>query len=235
MGATTARARAVVLAPATQQESCDRAPTPTTRFRATFPVAMPHPAFQWFNEPAAHERPAPDALAFDVTAKTDYWRRTHYGFTVDDGPFAYVERGGEFVAEVCVEADWRARFDQAGLLVRAGPEHWVKCGVEYVGGRVHLSAVATREYSDWSVTPLDDVPKRLWFRAERRADALTVSYSRDGAAWEMLRLAYLRPACPVRVGVYAACPEGEGFPVWFTGFAVGHLPDEGRERWLARG
>lgn len=194
---------------------------------------MHSPTLRWLNEPVTHERAGPGALAFEVTPRTDYWRRTHYGFTVDDGPFAYVERGGEFEATVCVSAEWRARFDQAGLLVRVDAEHWVKCGVEYVDGRVNLSAVATRSYSDWSVTAIDDVPERLWVRVLRRGDALTISYSRGGEAFELMRVAYLQADCPVGVGMYAACPDGEGFPVRFSGFAVRHLADEGREAWLA--
>lgn len=35
-------------------------------------------------------------LTMDVTPQSDYWRISHYGFTVDDAPFIYTTRGGEF-------------------------------------------------------------------------------------------------------------------------------------------
>lgn len=45
---------------------------------------------QWFNEPEQWEMEA-DTLSMRVTPQTDYWRVSHYGFTVDDAPFLYAE------------------------------------------------------------------------------------------------------------------------------------------------
>lgn len=39
-----------------------------------------------------------------VTPHSDYWRVSHYGFTVDDAPFYYTTYGGEFVVKVKVSA-----------------------------------------------------------------------------------------------------------------------------------
>ena len=47
----------------------------------------------WFNEPSdwnIHN----NSLTMSVTPKSDYWRISHYGFTVDDAPFYYAEYGG---------------------------------------------------------------------------------------------------------------------------------------------
>lgn len=52
-----------------------------------------------------------------VTPKSDYWRISHYGFTVDDAPFYYAEYGGEFEAKVKVDGDYKVRFDQAGMML----------------------------------------------------------------------------------------------------------------------
>ena len=40
----------------------------------------------WFNEPAEWNI-AGGRLSMQVTANSDYWRISHYGFTVDDAPF----------------------------------------------------------------------------------------------------------------------------------------------------
>ena len=40
----------------------------------------------WFNEPDSW-RISGKTLVMDVTPNTDYWRISHYGFTVDDAPF----------------------------------------------------------------------------------------------------------------------------------------------------
>ena len=47
----------------------------------------------WFNEPADWNISG-NSLTMSVTPKGDYWRISHYGFTVDDAPFYYAEYGG---------------------------------------------------------------------------------------------------------------------------------------------
>ena len=47
----------------------------------------------WFNEPE-NWIIENGTLTMDVTPKSDYWRISHYGFTVDDAPFYYAEYGG---------------------------------------------------------------------------------------------------------------------------------------------
>ena len=71
---------------------------------------------QWFNEPAQWEIDG-NTLLMDVTPQTDYWRISHYGFTVDDAPFLYTLRGGEFEVKVKISGDYRTRFDQSGLML----------------------------------------------------------------------------------------------------------------------
>ena len=58
---------------------------------------------QWFNEPESWEI-KDNVLTMDVTPKSDFWRISHYGFTVDDGPVLYTTRGGEFEAHHT--SDW---------------------------------------------------------------------------------------------------------------------------------
>ena len=72
---------------------------------------------QWFNEPTKWEIKN-NSLTMNVTPQSDYWRISHYGFTVDDAPFLYTLRGGEFEVKVKVTGDYTARFDQAGLMLR---------------------------------------------------------------------------------------------------------------------
>ena len=46
---------------------------------------------QWFNEPEQWDIKG-NTLSMEVTPQTDYWRISHYGFTVDDAPFLYTLR-----------------------------------------------------------------------------------------------------------------------------------------------
>ena len=185
----------------------------------------------WFNEPEnwAVDK---DVLTMKVTPKTDYWRISHYGFTVDDAPFYYTERGGEFEVKVKISAEYNTRFDQAGLMIRTDHENYIKAGIEYVDGKYNLSTVVTHKTSDWSIIPVEkDVPY-VWIKALRRLDAVEIFYSFDDVNYTMMRNAWMKDNSPVKVGVMGASPDGEGFEVKFEHFAIKHLPDQRRSDWL---
>ena len=187
----------------------------------------------WFNEPKEWNISGGE-LSMYVTPHTDYWRISHYGFTVDDAPFLYSEYGGEFEAKVRISGDYKTRFDQAGLMVRADHENYIKAGIEYVDGRFNLSAVVTHTTSDWSVITLDKPVPYIWIKAVRRLDAVEIFYSYDDKTYTLMRNAWLADNTPVKVGLMAACPDGEGFRVTFEHFCVKHLPDLRRLQWLEK-
>ena len=188
---------------------------------------------QWFNEPAQWEI-KDNALTMSVTPKSDYWRISHYGFTVDDAPFYYATYGGEFEVKVKVTGDYRVRFDQAGLMLRIDHKNYIKAGIEFVDGKYNLSTVVTHNTSDWSVITLDKPVPYIWIKAVRRLDAVEVFYSFDGKEYTMMRNAWLQDNTPVMVGLMGACPDGEGFNATFEHFQVKHLPDQRRLEWLKK-
>ena len=104
----------------------------------------------WFNEPDNWQINN-GSLIMDVTPNSDYWRISHYGFTVDDAPFYYAEYGGEFEAKVQISGEYKVRFDQAGMMIRLDHENYIKTGIEFVDGKYNLSTVVTHKTSDWSV------------------------------------------------------------------------------------
>jgi len=185
----------------------------------------------WFNEPE-HWEIINNSLIMQVTPKSDYWRISHYGFTVDDAPFYYGNYGGEFEAKVKLTGAYKARFDQMGLMVRTDHENYIKTGVEFVDGKFNVSTVVTHTKSDWSVTTLDKVPPFIWIKVVRRLDALEIFYSLDDKTYIMTRNAPLKDNAPVMVGLMAACPDGDGFEAKFENFSVKHLPDQRRLEWL---
>lgn len=187
----------------------------------------------WFNEPAVWSVDS-GRLIMDVTPKTDYWRVSHYGFTVDDAPFYYAEYGGEFEAKVKIEGDYKTRFDQAGMMIRTDHENYIKTGIEFVDGRFNLSTVVTHRTSDWSVTPLDRPVDAIWIKAVRRLDAIEIFYSFDDRIYTLMRNAWVEANRPVKIGMYGASPDGEGFRAIFSDFKVTHLPDKVRTEWLEK-
>lgn len=193
---------------------------------------------QWYNEPP-HWEQLPAAindkekecaglrLRLTTGAETDFWRKTHYGFIRDNGHFYYQTTEGNFSAQVKVTGNYRVLYDQAGLMVRENENTWLKCGIEYVNGVQNVSAVVTRDFSDWSVVPLAKEEKDatemspLWLRLNRRNEAIEIEYSLDnGETYQMLRLVYLTLAKKLQVGLMAASPKGEGCEILFENFKV---------------
>lgn len=185
----------------------------------------------WFNEPQQWEI-KDKKLMMQVTPQSDYWRISHYGFTVDDAPFYYSTYGGEFEAKVKITGDYKTRFDQMGLMLRIDEENYIKAGVEFVDGKFNLSTVVTHKTSDWSVIVLDNTPSSVWIKAVRRLDAVEIFYSFDDKEYVMMRNAHLQDNIPVKVGFMAASPDGNGFKATFENFSVKHLPDQRRLEWL---
>ena len=202
-----------------------------TVFAVNLLVSQDINKMNWLNEPSSW-KVKDGNLKMNVTPESDFWRKTHYGFTVDDGPFYYTTRGGEFEVSVKISGSYKTRFDQMGLMLRIDEEHWIKTGIEYVDGVYNFSTVVTDVYSNWSVIELNGKPESIWIKAVRRIDAVEIFYSLDGVKYKMSNVAYLSDKKPVMVGMMAASPDGDGFDALFEDFSVKHLPDLRRQRWL---
>lgn len=182
-------------------------------------MAQESAKMQWSHEPKQWS--AKDgAVTARIDPGTDYWRITHYGFIRDNGPFYFQEQLGDFEATVHVTGKYRELYHQAGLMVRIDEKNWIKTGIEYVNGVQNVSAVVTREFSDWSVVPRTDNPESVWLKLTRKGNFVQVEYSFDGSKYAMLRLAYFPPNVKVQIGMVAAAPGKESFPVTFDHFSV---------------
>ncbi|GAB2541424.1 DUF1349 domain-containing protein [Spirosoma aerophilum] len=173
----------------------------------------------WYNKPAIWSEDK-DSRFMRVEGGTDYWRITHYDFIRDSGHFYYREQAGDFVASVKVTGQYKALYDQAGLMIRLDEENWIKTGIEYVDELQNVSAVVTRQVSDWSVSPQTHNPESIYLRLTRQGDSVRIDYSFDDFTYQMLRLAYFPPDVSVQIGLMAAAPDGNGFDVAFEQFTV---------------
>jgi uncharacterized protein len=175
-------------------------------------------AARWLNEPPAWNVDGADLL---VTAAegSDFWRTTSYGFVHDTGHGLLTDLPVGSAVEVAFVADLPEMFDQAGVLVWAGDDTWIKAGVERSDGELQLGAVVTRGLSDWSLQPVptwaDEV---VTVRASRGPDAVTLRARRGQDPWQLIRLAPLTSDAPVGAGPLVSAPMRTGLTVRFTRF-----------------
>jgi uncharacterized protein len=172
--------------------------------------------WRWFNEP---KQWGDDTITAD--ADTDFWRTTHYGYDRDSGHILGVDQAGDFELTVTFSGDYREQYDQAGIGLRIDQRNWLKSGIELVDGQHLLSAVVTRDVSDWSVLALAQPADKVTLKAVREGDAVTLSYGLNGAPpTNLLRLAYFPPELSVLAGVMCASPTGKGFTTRFENISI---------------
>ena len=133
---------------------------------------------EWTREPAVWRVEADGSGVAASKGGTDFWQRTFYGFKRDDGHGFLRQRSGDFSALLTVEADYTELYDQAGLMLRAGPEQWIKFGIELTDGAPHLSVVVTDGASDWSARPVA-LTGPIQLRATRLGGAVLLQHGSD--------------------------------------------------------
>jgi regulation of enolase protein 1 (concanavalin A-like superfamily) len=176
----------------------------------------------WLNPPASEFYDS-GALTARCKGKTDFWRKTFYGYTNDNGHFLHMPAEGEFMFQARVNGNYSQLYDQAGIMVRLDEKHWMKCGSEYFEGRRWASVVVTRDFSDWST--MEDLSQHapVYWRVLRKKDSLEAQCSKDGEKFTTVRQAYFPAAVPLEVGVMCAAPEGSGFDSTFDQLEISQL------------
>jgi len=174
----------------------------------------------WLNEPETWRHEG-DRLWVCTDRNSDFWRETHYGFTRDSGHFLYRQSEGDFSAQVRVQGQFSKLYDQAGLMVRLDPQHWVKTGLEISDGAPMLSSVLTANQSDWATGLFPGEPTDFWMRVSVVLGVLRIQVSVDGEHWPLVRLAAFPVAASYQVGPFCCTPERGGLNVEFSEFQLG--------------
>ncbi|WP_192251060.1 DUF1349 domain-containing protein [Mesorhizobium silamurunense] len=178
-------------------------------------------AMTWLNPPPHHVF-GDGTLHVRTGKETDFWRETFYGFRRDNGHFLYRPVAGDFSVEVTIKGEYKALYDQAGLMLRLSETHWIKAGIEYTDGLAYFSVVVTNDRSDWSLVAIPADPNGVRIRLTRHAEAIRIQY-RDVAdgRWKPVRLAWFPTSRTVDVGMMCCSPQREGLEVTFSDFVVG--------------
>jgi len=176
-------------------------------------------AGSWLNAPKIW-READGVLEVTTDHGTDFWRETHYGFTRDNGHFLALPTGSSFTAQLRIQANYQALYDQAGVMLRLDEQHWLKAGIELSDGRAMLSSVLTAGRSDWATGPYEHDARDFWMRLTVSQGVLRVQVSADGRSWPLVRLAPFPEAASYQVGPMCCTPERAGLSVRFSEFRL---------------
>jgi regulation of enolase protein 1 (concanavalin A-like superfamily) len=169
---------------------------------------------EWTNPPAEASYGAGTVTA-KSKPRTDFWRKTFYGYITDNGHLFSLPVFGDFQFQARVNGRYATLYDQAGLMVRLDEKRWMKCGSEFVDGKRWASVVFTHDFSDWSTMQDLSQDSPVYWRVARKKDSIEAQISPDGASWQTIRQGYFPPLVEVQVGVMCAAPEGAGFVATF--------------------
>lgn len=177
---------------------------------------------KWFNPPKRWRLEAHGpGLVIEPESSTDFWQRTHYGFSADNGHFLGLTLRGNFVLSTQVSFHPLHQYDQAGLMVRADADFWVKASVEHEPhGQPQLGTVVTNHgYSDWSLQDYPFTESTIRLRIIRHGADLQVEFAEaNSPQWAPMRVARLHwpEQAPVCAGLYACSPKEAGFRAEFA-------------------
>ena len=180
--------------------------------------------FTWINPPL-HYKIGEDHVEFTTEAKSDFWQKTYYHFSHDNGHMYLTGSSEEFFSFTAkISFNGGERFDQAGLMLYQDEKHWAKSGIEREYERYsNLGAVVTDQgFSDWSMSPVDPAVQIFYLRLNRRGSDFLFDYSEDGQRFQPLRMFHLHNSEEqVRFGLYACSPGNSSFTARFTKIVLG--------------
>ncbi|MFE2726946.1 DUF1349 domain-containing protein [Kitasatospora sp. NPDC059327] len=183
-------------------------------------VELPGMTLEWAQPPADWTY-RDGALTVVAGAGTDIFTPPLGGDPRTDAPRALtvepVQGDWQFGARLRV--GFRDSWDAGALLVWSDAEHWAKVNFEYApDGHPAVFSVVTRGRSDDAVGGrVDD--EHLWLRISRIDGAFAFHASSDGKRWSLVRQFDLDGSRPVRVGIEAQSPVGQGCEVVFDEIA----------------
>lgn len=193
----------------------------TAALLASPALARDADGWSWLNAPDAWSWKG-DALTCRAKAGTDFWRRTAGGPVIDNGHFWFRRQSGDFEMTATLAGDYAADADQIGLMLRLGPDLWMKTGVERLGGELHSATVFTRDWSDGSSLVIPTAPA-VRVKLRRSGQTLFCAHAAGEGAFVDTRLGHLPMPQTVDLGVMCASPAGQGFEARISNITIKSL------------
>jgi uncharacterized protein len=179
--------------------------------------------FYWINPP---QKFALDngILKIQTEPETDFWQRTHYGFSKTNAPAFLKKFEGDFTFSVKTRFKTQNQYDQCGVLLFIDKKNWVKVSVEHENEQfARLGSVATNlGYSDWATTDIPFPVFEMGYRLSLKGQDVYIEYAKKDAGFKQMRILHLhKPVKQAGIGVYACSPQRSSFEAIFTEFKFG--------------
>jgi regulation of enolase protein 1 (concanavalin A-like superfamily) len=176
-----------------------------------FPLSADGPAPQTWHQDEG-------VITADAPARSDLFIDPAGKHPMSDAPRLLGVPEGDFQLAARVTVDFRSMFDAGVLIVWIDEKYWAKLCFEYTPQKnPSVVTVVTRAESD-DANAFDLAENTVWLRVTRTGETFAFHASTDGSWWRLVRYFALTgsPAgVPVRVGLEAQAPTGEGCRVTF--------------------
>jgi regulation of enolase protein 1 (concanavalin A-like superfamily) len=176
---------------------------------------------QWEIEPASSHIDGAD-ITVEATGQSDYFIDPAGTVTALNGSRAVGPApDSDWQLSARVVADLSATYDAGVLLLWSDERHFAKlCLERSPHGEAMIVSVVTREVSD-DANAWDVEGDAAWLRISGLTnDAYAFHSSKDGAHWELVRHFRLVGSRPMKYGISAQSPIGDGCSVTFEGLSV---------------
>lgn len=181
--------------------------------------------FSWLNQSSLVQEK--DKITIQAPPRTDFF---NFGLKLDENglpdesvanaPFYYTEITGDFVLRVKVSLELVATYDACALLLMKDERTWGKlCFEKSDFGTIAVVSVVTNVRSD-DANGVNVDGRPVWLQAARVGNYFVFHYSLDGERYDMVRLFWMETDRPLKVGLVAQSPLGEGGPRHFEHLSI---------------
>lgn len=176
--------------------------------------------FYWINPPQNFSLQN-GVLKIRTEPETDFWQKTHYGFSKANAPAFLTKIEGDFTFSIKTVFNTQNRYDQCGILLYIDDENWIKVSVEHENEQfARLGSVVTNlGFSDWATTDIPFPVNEMSYRLSLKNRDVLIESSKKNSGYQQMRICHFhKPVKNAGIGVYACSPQKSSFEAAFSNF-----------------
>jgi len=169
----------------------------------------------WIHMPLDY-RLTKTGITITAPGKTDKYAAPDGGDPTDKATRVVFDSAGDFTFSAAVSHKFASVWDSGGVIVEADLTHWFKFEFErdYTGAH-RVVSVVTKELSD-DVNSIEINSDTAFLEVAKAGDAFYLYSSNDGKSWYLVRAFNFKSEHPLKVGLIAQCPVGNGATITFS-------------------